>query len=165
MTRHLANSASWAALGMALLAGGQAAAQTTTAEVSEVIVTAQRVEENIQTVPIAVTAFSEANLERQSIETLQDIALRTPGGWLLQAGDAYFHHDEMDVEQPSCTPGLRFYQWMMELDRPARLHNQRRLRALRHGGGQVSIFSSHDVAEFERLSGRSARVPAAVRPQ
>ena len=79
MTRHLANSASWAALGMALLAGGQAAAQTTTSEVSEVVVTAQRVEENIQTVPIAVTAFSEANLERQSIETLADIALRTPG--------------------------------------------------------------------------------------
>ena len=79
MTRHLANGASVAALGAALLAGGQATAQTGTAEVSELIVTAQRVEENIQQVPIAVTAFSAANLQRQSIETIQDIALRTPG--------------------------------------------------------------------------------------
>src|SRR4030095_1412168 len=54
-------------------------AQTSTAEVSELVVTAQRVEENIQKVPIAVSAFSSATLERQSIETIQDIALRTPG--------------------------------------------------------------------------------------
>ena len=46
---------------------------------SELIVTAQRVEENIQKVPISVTAFSGAALQRQSIESLQDIALRTPG--------------------------------------------------------------------------------------
>lgn len=88
------------------------------------------------------------------------IALRSGDGWRLLAGDAYFHEDEMG-EQYRCPPGLRFYQWMMELDRPARLHNRHRLRALRQQrGGEVSIFSSHDVAEFERLSGRSARVPA-----
>ena len=80
MIKSLACGVSWAAFGASLLAGGGAAAQTTTsAEVSEVIVTAQRVEENIQRVPIAVSAFSGPALERQSIETLQDIALRTPG--------------------------------------------------------------------------------------
>ena len=86
------------------------------------------------------------------------VALATAGGWRLLAGDAYFHEHEM-AETYRCPPGLRFYQWMMELDRPARLHNQRRLRELRHGNGTVTVFSSHDVAEFERLSGRSARVP------
>ena len=35
-------------------------------------------------------------------------------GWLLLAGDAYFYHDEMDPESPRCTPGMRFYQRMME---------------------------------------------------
>jgi glyoxylase-like metal-dependent hydrolase (beta-lactamase superfamily II) len=90
------------------------------------------------------------------------VALRSRDGWRLLAGDAYFHEDEMG-ERYRCPPGLRFYQWMMELDRPARLHNQRRLRTLRaQHGDEVSIFSSHDVAEFERLSGRSARLPAGV---
>jgi glyoxylase-like metal-dependent hydrolase (beta-lactamase superfamily II) len=75
---------------------------------------------------------------------------RTGGSWLLQAGDAYFYHGEMDLEQPRCTPGLRFYQWMMEQDRPARLLNQRRLRELKRNHAKaVRVMSSHDVMEFE----------------
>lgn len=79
MIKSLANGVSWAAFGVALMGAGQAAAQSSAAEVSELVVTAQRVEENIQKVPVAVSAFSSAALERQSIETIQDIALRTPG--------------------------------------------------------------------------------------
>ena len=79
MLQSLRNSVSWVAFGAAVLAGGQTAAQTGSAEVSELVVTAQRVEENIQQVPIAVSAYTAAALERQSIETLQDIAIRTPG--------------------------------------------------------------------------------------
>jgi iron complex outermembrane receptor protein len=79
MIRSLANGVSWAAFGVAVLTAGQAAAQGSAAEVSELVVTAQRVEENIQKVPVAVSAFSSVALERQSIETIQDIALRTPG--------------------------------------------------------------------------------------
>lgn len=65
------------------------------------------------------------------------------------------------------TPGLRFYQWMMEKDRRARLWNQQRLRELRRAhAGEVEVFCSHDLLEYERLSGRSAEVPAEmiVRP-
>lgn len=83
------------------------------------------------------------------------VAIRQEGGvdWLL-AGDAYFHRRELDA-RPRCTPGLRFYQWMMEKDRRARLWNQRRLRALAsEGAAQVRIFCSHDPVEFERLAGR-----------
>src|SRR5690606_19070431 len=29
---------------------------------------------------------------------------RTGGKWLFQAGDAYFYHQEMDVDRPRCTP-------------------------------------------------------------
>lgn len=89
------------------------------------------------------------------------IAVQRDDGWLLLAADAYFFHAEMDVARPWCTPGLRFYQWMMEKDRAARLRNQERLRQLRRThGAEVAFFCSHDVAEFERLAGRSARIPA-----
>jgi glyoxylase-like metal-dependent hydrolase (beta-lactamase superfamily II) len=57
------------------------------------------------------------------------IAIETSEGWLLNAGDAYFYRHEMNPKR-HCTPGLRAYQWMMEVDRKARLLNQDRLREL-----------------------------------
>jgi glyoxylase-like metal-dependent hydrolase (beta-lactamase superfamily II) len=89
------------------------------------------------------------------------VAVESDGKWFLMVGDAYFYHREMDFTNPSCTPGLRFYQWMMEKDRGARLRNQERLRDLRRtNSATVSICCAHDVEEFETLSGRSARIPA-----
>jgi glyoxylase-like metal-dependent hydrolase (beta-lactamase superfamily II) len=83
------------------------------------------------------------------------VAIRTDSGWLLQAGDAYFYHEEMNLERPHCTPGLRFYQWMLEQDRDSRLLNQHRLRELKRAhGNQVRILSSHDVLEFEHAAHR-----------
>lgn len=83
------------------------------------------------------------------------VAIRTADGWLLQAGDAYFHRDELDFDHPHCTPGLRFYQWMMEQDRTGRLSNQRRLRELaRNRGSEVRIICSHDPVEFEHAAHR-----------
>lgn len=79
------------------------------------------------------------------------IAIDTPDGWLLNAGDAYFYRHEMD-EDPSCTPGLLAYQRMMEEDRPLRLHNQERLRDLANDErSNVKIFCSHDPIEFAAL--------------
>jgi glyoxylase-like metal-dependent hydrolase (beta-lactamase superfamily II) len=72
--------------------------------------------------------------------------------WILHAGDAYFYRGEMHSEQRHCTPGLRFYQRMMEADRPARLANQQRLRQLSLARSDtVSMFCSHDIKEFERF--------------
>jgi glyoxylase-like metal-dependent hydrolase (beta-lactamase superfamily II) len=83
------------------------------------------------------------------------VAVRREKDWLLLAGDAYFWHGEMDLRRPRCTPGLRFYQWMMEQDRRARLWNQRRLRELkRMHGREVQVLSSHDPFEFQRAAGR-----------
>lgn len=88
------------------------------------------------------------------------IAVQDGTGWKLLAGDAYFFHREMDYINPRCTPGLRFYQWMMEKDRRSRLHNQMRLRNLAyHYQNEINVFCSHDVLEFELLSGRSAEIP------
>ncbi len=44
----------------------------------EIVVTAQRSEENVQDVPIAVTAFSSENLEMQQIEAFSDLQFNTP---------------------------------------------------------------------------------------
>jgi glyoxylase-like metal-dependent hydrolase (beta-lactamase superfamily II) len=80
--------------------------------------------------------------------------------WLFNTGDAYFFHEEMNLEKPHCTPGLEFYQTMMEKDRKSRLWNQERLRHLkRDHENEVEIFCSHDPVEFEKLSGRSLEVP------
>ncbi|HEY2020213.1 MBL fold metallo-hydrolase [Paraburkholderia sp.] len=89
------------------------------------------------------------------------VAVRRDGGWLLLAGDAYFDKRELDPVNPRCAPGLRFYQWMLEKDRDARLQNQQRLRDLtQRAGAAVTVCCSHDVDEFERLAGRSAALPA-----
>jgi glyoxylase-like metal-dependent hydrolase (beta-lactamase superfamily II) len=81
--------------------------------------------------------------------------------WLLYAGDAYFFHWEMDIDQPRCTTGLRAYQTLMEKDRRLRLYNQRRLRELRADlGGSIDLFCAHDLVEFERLAGRAFDQPA-----
>jgi glyoxylase-like metal-dependent hydrolase (beta-lactamase superfamily II) len=91
------------------------------------------------------------------------VAVRRGERWLLAAGDAYFYREEMNLTRPRCTLGLRFYQWMMEKDRAARLGNQRRLRELAAARArELTIFCGHDIVEFERLSGRSARLPAEV---
>ena len=89
------------------------------------------------------------------------VAVRRDTDWLLLAGDAYFFHDELDPIEPWCPPGLRLYQRLMDKDRTARLWNQQRLRTLRREHPDaVTLTCSHDVHEFERLSGRSARIPA-----
>ncbi|MBX5462628.1 MAG: MBL fold metallo-hydrolase [Steroidobacteraceae bacterium] len=93
------------------------------------------------------------------------VAVRLADRWLLQAGDAYFYHAEMHPEHPYCTPGLRFYQWLMEKDRASRLQNQQRLRTLKHEHGKlVQVLSSHDVREFERLAHRPAARPVDIKP-
>jgi glyoxylase-like metal-dependent hydrolase (beta-lactamase superfamily II) len=78
------------------------------------------------------------------------VAIDTADGWLLHAGDAYFYRHEVRRPQRKCTPGLRLYQNMMEVDRASRLHNQARLRELsldRAAG--VRMICAHDVVEYE----------------
>jgi glyoxylase-like metal-dependent hydrolase (beta-lactamase superfamily II) len=79
------------------------------------------------------------------------IAIDTGAGWMLHAGDAYFYRDEMRREKRKCTPGLRAYQTMMEVNRASRMANQERLRRLSlERAGDVKIVCAHDVVELER---------------
>ena len=94
------------------------------------------------------------------------VAVQAGGRWLLQAGDAYFWHQEMDAQHPRCTPGLAFYQAMMEKNRAARLANQQRLRELRRDhGDEVTLFCGHDPVEFERLTGHAMDLPVGRLPR
>jgi glyoxylase-like metal-dependent hydrolase (beta-lactamase superfamily II) len=80
------------------------------------------------------------------------VAVHSDHGWVLNAGDAYFYRRELDRDRRRCTPGLRFYQTMMEVDRRQRLGNQLRLRQLKNDDlAQVKIFCSHDAIELERM--------------
>lgn len=83
----------------------------------------------------------------------QGVAVRRPeGGWLLHAGDSYFYRGEVDTP-PTYSPGLVAFQRGMAIDEKARRANQGRLRELRAGHPDVTVFSSHDAVELERLRG------------
>ena len=80
------------------------------------------------------------------------VAVDTGSGWVLNAGDAYFYRRELDEDRRRCTPGLRFYQRLMDTDRDQRFANQERLRDLKRAhGGQITIFCSHDEKELEAM--------------
>ena len=82
------------------------------------------------------------------------IAIDRGDKWVFLAGDAYFYHDEMHPTRPCCTPGLRFYQWMMDKDGDSRIRNQERLRRMKEShANAIELFCSHDVREFEQVSG------------
>ena len=52
----------------------------------EIIVTARKVEESLQTVPISVSVFSAENLESMSVDTIQDLSRFTPNLIVNNAG-------------------------------------------------------------------------------
>ncbi|HEX8234290.1 MAG TPA: MBL fold metallo-hydrolase [Caulobacteraceae bacterium] len=82
------------------------------------------------------------------------VAVQGPDGWMLHAGDAYFYREEVRRPERRCTPGLRFYQWLMEVDREARLTNQQRLRELSlDASAGVKITCAHDAVELESAAG------------
>lgn len=78
---------------------------------------------------------------------------RDEGGWLLHAGDSYFATGEKQTP-PSAPVGLKVFQSVLALDNAQRLENQHRLQELHATrGSEVTIFSAHDVSEFEALAG------------
>ncbi|HLG87432.1 MAG TPA: OmpA family protein [Alphaproteobacteria bacterium] len=78
----LLSTASVLVLVAAQPAVAQAPAQATAAEggsnLEEIVVTARRKEERVQTVPVAITAFSQADLERQHITEVRDLSRNVP---------------------------------------------------------------------------------------
>jgi glyoxylase-like metal-dependent hydrolase (beta-lactamase superfamily II) len=80
------------------------------------------------------------------------IAVEAERGWLLHAGDAYFHRWEMGPDRRRCPLLLDVFQRVVEVDHGARTRNQERLRHLvRENAGEVRVFSAHDPVELERF--------------
>ena len=86
---------------------GPAAAQTpptsTPTTVEDIVVTAQRREESAQSVPIAITAFSTADLERRNISSALDLVQYVPNfvghnNTGLATANAYFIRGVGDTE-------------------------------------------------------------------
>jgi glyoxylase-like metal-dependent hydrolase (beta-lactamase superfamily II) len=79
------------------------------------------------------------------------VAVREGDGWLLHAGDAYFHHSEINPKRPRCPKALDVFQRIVAHDNSARLENQARLRALAaQPASDVRIFCAHDPMELYR---------------
>ncbi|MBK5221573.1 MAG: MBL fold metallo-hydrolase [Acidimicrobiia bacterium] len=78
-------------------------------------------------------------------------AVRNGGGWLLHAGDAYFHRAA--VAGGEVPPGLEIFEGIVEQDRAARLDTVARLRAL---PPEVTVVCSHDPIELAGVRERGA---------
>ncbi len=76
MKRTTALAATTALVTSLVLPGAAAMAQSLALE--EIVVTARKIEENLMEVPLAITAFSAADLDAADMSTLDDIQLVTP---------------------------------------------------------------------------------------
>ena len=77
------------------------------------------------------------------------IAARGKDKWLLHAGDAYFFHGQLLPTQ-RMPLALGLFQRRADMDRPARIANQERLRRLKAShGDDVTIVNSHDPVDYE----------------
>ncbi len=79
------------------------------------------------------------------------IAVRSPAGWLLHAGDAYFHHGEM-LDPPRYPAAIEVVESLLNVDRRQRRLNRDRLRALaQRRQADVRVFCAHDPQELKLL--------------
>ncbi|WP_219471298.1 MBL fold metallo-hydrolase [Nonomuraea rhizosphaerae] len=77
------------------------------------------------------------------------VAVRDGERWLLHAGDAYFHHGELAPDEPRSHPLMDIVQLDSQVDEPARLASQARLRDLANTHS-VDVFCAHDPWELRR---------------
>lgn len=78
------------------------------------------------------------------------VAVHTSDGWILHAGDAYFHRAQLDPYKPYIPVGLGLFQRFVDTDHRDRVNNQERLRTLRaERGTEIQIFCAHDPMEFD----------------
>jgi glyoxylase-like metal-dependent hydrolase (beta-lactamase superfamily II) len=83
------------------------------------------------------------------------VAVRTETGWLLHAGDAYFHRGQM-ARQPHAPLALRLVELVDDHDRSARARNQERLRRLvQERRTEVQVFCAHDPVELAAFEARA----------
>lgn len=88
------------------------------------------------------------------------VVVKTADGWLLHAGDAYFHHTEL-VRAADAPVGLRLFQRLVQMDASQRHASADSLRRLHAEHPEVTIVSAHDPVELARAA--EAAEPAHAR--
>lgn len=76
------------------------------------------------------------------------VAVHGERGWLLHAGDAYFHRGT--VEGGAVPLLLSLFERYNEMDRDARLESAKRVAQLAQGGA-ARVFCAHDPVELARM--------------
>ncbi|GAA3459995.1 MBL fold metallo-hydrolase [Saccharothrix longispora] len=76
------------------------------------------------------------------------VAVRTGDGWLLHAGDAYFHHGQL-ATPPHIPVGLAGFERRMQTIAELRLANLARLREV---ADRVTVVNAHDAAHLRRFA-------------
>jgi glyoxylase-like metal-dependent hydrolase (beta-lactamase superfamily II) len=84
------------------------------------------------------------------------VAVRNGERWILHAGDAFYHHGEVNVMNRWSLPLWEQLEEITEVDRPLRLGNHARLRELvRDFGSEVDVISAHDPWLFTQSVGKT----------
>jgi iron complex outermembrane recepter protein len=83
--------------------GRASAAESSSIELEEVVVTAQKREERLMDVPMAITAVTGVELERRGASSLQDLQYSVPGLSLVQSGPG---QERLQIRGVSSTNGL-----------------------------------------------------------
>jgi glyoxylase-like metal-dependent hydrolase (beta-lactamase superfamily II) len=83
------------------------------------------------------------------------VLIRERDGWLVHAGDAYFHHASVDGD--SIPIGFRAFESAIAVDDVRRRTSAAALRQLRERHADLTMFCSHDRDEFARAAQRTVR--------
>ena len=141
------------------------------AVLEEITVTAERREQSLQEVPIAVTAFSGDMVNEGGITSMEDVALQTPNfkmtAFNTSESQLYLRGIGSTQDGPSSDPSVAVFIDDVYVGRPAGastdLYDLERIEVLRGpqgtlygrnaAGGAVNIFTRKPQQEFEAKAG------------
>src|SRR3546814_3573376 len=97
--KHRVRLLASSALAMAMVAG-LAHAQTSNNTIEELVVTAEKLEQSLQDVPVAISAYTSEKRDLVGINFVQDINNSTPGTSYNNSGDPITLRDAGPVTNP-----------------------------------------------------------------
>jgi iron complex outermembrane receptor protein len=166
--RHAIHAAIVLSFGVPLTALAQEGAG---AVLEEITVTAERREQSLQEVPIAVTAFSGDMVNEGGITRMEDVALRTPNFKMTSFNTAesqlYLRGIGSSLDGPASDPSVAVFIDDVYVGRPSGastdLYDLERIEVLRGpqgtlygrnaAGGAVNIFTKKPQQDFEAKAG------------
>ena len=142
-------------LGSVMMAGGVAAAGTSgaqTAELEEIIVTAQKRAERMQDVPVSISALSSAALKEQGIGRVEDFATAMPSVYIdmrnLRTTAIAIRGIVSETNNPGVDQGVGVYVDGVYMGRPTTINNSlfdlERIEVLR--GPQGTLYGKNTIA-------------------